>query len=72
METVDRKNVFAYGNRLVEAVCTEQRTLQTFTSHWAACAAMVRLRQPEFVSLGGDRPADLDAEAEMRARFRFV
>lgn len=37
-----------------------------FSSHWAACAALIRLRQPEFKSLGGDRESDLAEEVLMR------
>ena len=33
-----------------------------FSSHWAACAAMIRLSEPWFKSLGGDKPADLAIE----------
>jgi len=34
-----------------------------FSSHWAACAAMIRRTQPGFVSMGGDRLDDLEREA---------
>jgi len=37
--------------------------LGPFSSHWAACAAMVRRSDPTFVSLGGDMPSDLAIEA---------
>lgn len=39
-----------------------------FSSHWAACAAMIRLHQPSFVSLGGDKASDLAIEAEIKAK----
>lgn len=39
-----------------------------FSCHWAAVAALVRLRQPDFKSIGGDLPADLHEEAVMRVR----
>lgn len=42
--------------------------LGRFSSHWAACAAMIRLSIPDFRSLGGDRPEDLAEEAAMRKR----
>ena len=35
-----------------------------FSSHWAACAAMIRLSNPSFESLGGDKQCDLDIEAD--------
>lgn len=36
-----------------------------FSSHWAAVAAMIRLHDPEFKSMGGDREADLETERSM-------
>lgn len=39
--------------------------LGTFSSHWAACAAMIRLSQPDFKSTGGDKPEDLAEEARI-------
>lgn len=45
--------------------------LGTFSSHWAAVAAMIRYSAtPDFVSTGGDRPADLAVEERMRERTR--
>lgn len=38
-------------------------TLGEFSSHWAACAAMIRLSDPSFKSTGGDKEADLAIEA---------
>lgn len=37
-----------------------------FSSHWAACAAMIRVKDPAFRSTGGDRASDLAIEADMR------
>ena len=37
-----------------------------FTSHWAATAAMIRLGDPTFKSLGGDKAFDLAIEADLR------
>ncbi len=42
--------------------------LGTFSSHWAAVAALVRLHQPEFESLGGDKTIDLREEGDMHRR----
>lgn len=40
-----------------------KETLGTFSSHWAACAALIRISSaPEFESLGGDKRSDLDIE----------
>ena len=42
------------------------RVLASFSSHWAACAAMIRLTDPTFKSLGGDKPEDLAIERALR------
>lgn len=39
-----------------------------FTSHWAATAALLRLDDPEFVSLAGDKAIDLQIERDIRDR----
>jgi hypothetical protein len=36
--------------------------LATFSSHWGACAAMIRQSNPSFRSLGGDLEEDLAVE----------
>lgn len=38
-----------------------------FTSHWAATAAMIRLSDPTFKSLGEDKAVDLAIERDIRA-----
>lgn len=38
-----------------------------FSSHWAAVAAMVRVNDPSFKSIGGDKPEDLAEEARIAA-----
>lgn len=43
-------------------------TIATFSSHWQACAALIRLTDPGFRSLGGDPAPDLGEEARMRER----
>jgi hypothetical protein len=48
-------------------LCADDGTvLGTFKSHWQAVAAMIRLSDPEFKSLGGDPPDALVIEAEIR------
>jgi hypothetical protein len=37
-----------------------------FSSHWAACAAMIRLSIPTFRSTGGDREGDLALERAIK------
>lgn len=37
--------------------------LGTFSSHWAACAAMLRMTDKSFRSLSGDKKEDLAIEA---------
>ena len=55
----------ANGNILVS---DEGEPLGVFSSHWAACAAMLRLGNPDFVSLGGDAVQDLAVESVIRER----
>lgn len=45
-------------------VLDDGRRIGPFSSHWAAVAALIRRSDPDFVSLGGDRPEDLRIEAE--------
>jgi len=40
----------------------------TFSSHWAAVAAITRLMNPSFKSLAGDSEADLLEEQAMQKR----
>lgn len=47
-------------------VLDAHRRVGPFSSHWAACAAMIRISQPGFTSIGGDKPEDLKIEANMR------
>lgn len=54
---------YVYDNELRTA---RGEVLGKFSSHWAACAAMLRRSDPSFRSLGGDRPEDLAVEAEIR------
>lgn len=42
--------------------------LGTFSCHWAAVAALVRIHQPDFKSIGGDAVDDLCEEQLMRER----
>jgi len=39
--------------------------LGTFSDHWPAVAAMIRLHNPSFVSTGGDKPEDLAIERQI-------
>lgn len=55
----------ANGNILIG---DDGQPLGTFSSHWAACAAMLRMSDPTFASLGGDSAEDLAEEALMAAR----
>lgn len=41
-------------------------TIGPFSSHWAAVAAMIRVDDPGFRSLGSDRADDLEIEKEIR------
>lgn len=42
--------------------------LGEFSSHWAACVAMIRVSDPDFQSLGGDRSKDLAEERKINER----
>lgn len=58
----------AAGNQLI---ADDWKTvLGTFSSHWAACAAMIRLSDPTFVSLGGDKAKDLVVEERIKQNDR--
>lgn len=57
---------YVYCNQLMaDDSVTPRRVLGTFSSHWAACAAMIRLSDPDFKSLGGDKPEDLATESKI-------
>jgi hypothetical protein len=62
---------YVSGKRVILSSHSQSRggpvTLGTFSCHWAAVAAMIRLRQPEFKSLDGDKADDLAKEPAMRA-----
>lgn len=55
---------YVLGNQLMDE---DDRPLGTFSSHWAAVAAMIRMGDHDFRSLGRDDPADLAIEAAMRS-----
>lgn len=56
--------LWAYSRNLMRADYVHP--LGTFSSHWAACAAMIRLSgNPDFQSLGGDKPEDLALEKQI-------
>jgi hypothetical protein len=50
---------YAHGTNLCD---DDGRTLAQFATHWEACAALIRLSDPAFRSLGGDRPEALEIE----------
>lgn len=41
------------------------KVMATFKTHWQAVAAMIRLNNPSFVSIGGDDPEALKIERQM-------
>lgn len=45
-----------------DVVLPDGTRIGEFSSHWAACAALIRLKQPDFESLGGDGAEDLALE----------
>jgi len=55
--------MYVYSNK----VCNESgKTLATFSSHWAAVVALIRIEKPEFKSLNGDKEADLIEELKLK------
>lgn len=54
--------MYVYHKQLLQ---DDGTVLGTFSSHWAATAAMIRLSKPDFKSLGGDKPEDLAVEATL-------
>jgi len=54
---------YAHGNELKS---DKGETLATFKSHWQAVAAMLRLSNPAFVSLGGDCAEALEIEKTIK------
>lgn len=55
---------YAESNFIVD---DDGRRWGPFSSHWAACAALIRRSNPTFRSLGGDRDEDLAIEAGRQA-----
>lgn len=43
-------------------ITDDGREVGPFSSHWAACAAIIRLTDKSFESLGGDLDDDLELE----------
>lgn len=56
---------YVYDNQLRADDAT---VLGTFKTHWQAVAAMIRLSDPKFTSLGGDTPEALAIETRIRER----
>lgn len=60
-------NPYVIGKRVLFPRWPGPIVLGAFSCHWAAVAALVRLRQPEFVSACGDHPDDLEREPKLAA-----
>jgi hypothetical protein len=63
---VSAASPFVIGKRVMFPLWPRPIALATFSCHWAAVAALVRLHQPDFKSTGGDKPEDLAAEVGLR------
>lgn len=61
--TLNGTKMYVFSNELRE---DSHKTVGVFSSHWAAVAAMLRLTDPAFKSLGGDKKEDLAIEATMQ------
>lgn len=57
---------YVLGKRVMFPRWPRPVALATFSCHWAAVAALVRLHQPGFASLGGDKREDLEQEPGLR------
>lgn len=57
-----------FGRRVLLQRYGGNMVLGEFSCHWAAVAALVRLSDPSFRSIGGDKPEDLAAEVGMPER----
>lgn len=64
--TITRRDLYADDNTVKARPSGE--VLATFSGHWPACAALIRLADPSFVSMGGDTAANLAAEEALRVR----
>lgn len=53
--------MYVLDNKLCE---DDGTVVAEFSSHWAACAAMIRRHDPNFRSTGGDKPEDLEIERQ--------
>lgn len=64
---ISEAHPYVAGKRLILANSMRRpAVLETFSSHWAAVAALVRLSHPDFKSIGGDKAEDLAKEPAMR------
>ena len=61
------ENFYVQGEHVMRPDFPADKSVGQFSSHWAAVAALVRLRDnPGFRSLGGDKEEDLIDEQAMR------
>lgn len=57
--------MYTFGNQLMR---DDGFVLGTFSSGWAACAAMIRVKDDSFTSLAGDKQEDLDEEIKVKQK----
>lgn len=67
---MSQANPFVSGKRILFPRWGRHQTqvLGTFSCHWAAVAAFVRIQQPDFKNPNGDDFYDLKEEVLMKAR----
>ena len=58
-------DMYAFSNQVM---ADNGQTLATFSSHWAAVAAMLRVGDPDYKSLRGDSIKDLETEKYLAKR----
>ena len=57
--------MYVFSNQVMD---DNGKSLATFSSHWAAVAAMLRVTDPGYKSLGGDSAKDLEIEKYLTKR----
>lgn len=57
--------MYVFSNQVI---ADNGKSLATFSSHWAAVAAMLRVTDPSYKSLNGDSVKDLKTEKYLAQR----
>jgi hypothetical protein len=57
--------MFVFDRFVTRSALDLRQAVGPFSSHWAAVAALIRVTEPMFRSIGGDRPEDLALEVSL-------